>query len=168
MYACRMSPSHRRSKAGKEAEGRRMRILRGGLGRPRRLSSLSLLSVGLPRDQHAPVETGEILGWASWRAEERRETERAMRWSQWDSSSQFGPRLPSCMTCRLLSNSLYSSFQPEPRFRVPRCSRGQRRDPASWVRELSRSCTTMSAPGFPAGLSAITACVLCSLVPDPG
>lgn len=37
-------------------------MLRGGLGRPRRVSSLFffLLSVGPPRDQHAPVETGEI------------------------------------------------------------------------------------------------------------
>lgn len=45
-----------------------------GWARPATSSIISffLLSVGPPRDQHAPVETGEILGWASWQGGRRR------------------------------------------------------------------------------------------------
>lgn len=43
------------------------------------------------------------------------------------------PHVPLCMTCCLLSNVVLSSFQPAARVSGPSRSRGQRRDPASWV-----------------------------------
>lgn len=55
-------------------------MLRGGLGRPRRLTS-SFSSVGAPTN--TPVETGEICaGWVSWRGCGGKEESRAMRWSR--------------------------------------------------------------------------------------
>lgn len=93
------------------------------------------------------------MGKLAGRAEEReRQTKRAMRWSRWDSDSQFGPRLPSCMTCCLLSNGLYFlNFSPSHGFGSPQVQAGASDEfPASWVRELSRLLlhVHMSAPGF--------------------